>query len=197
MILDNREQTFHRLKGLFERNRHHEPVLKMVRFLAQDPWFSRAVCPDSDAVTVSEEFVFPLVLQALAAVRGGMKWPPPPMDEMTVDRLAGIPRFARALIASGLVTPDADGLLDLSGIGAGIALAAAWNHPRWQRERRKEKMKKLKALGMKLKPGCRRAETKKIAGLTENGNATELLRPFTKKVYEHGRDQTEAEAPSD
>lgn len=137
--------------GLCRRSREVPGIRAAVRFLAADPWFARAVCPGSDAVTVAEAFVFPLVVQALVAVRANLRWPPPPMGDDAIERLTGVPRLGRALDAAGVCPRDADGLYDLTPID----LLLPFDPPdkkhqlKNRQKERARRRKRLAALGLK------------------------------------------------
>ena len=88
------------------------PVRAVVRYLATDPGFVRAVAPESDAVKIDEQFVWPIVVQSLCVLRSGMAWPPEPVTAATIDGLTGVPSFAVALAHANLVATEG-GMYDL------------------------------------------------------------------------------------
>jgi hypothetical protein len=86
----------------------------VVEDLAHNPWFIRKVSPDATSLNV--EFVWPIVIQAVCAVRVALHWPPPPMNDDSIEKLSGIPEFGRALDRAGVCKRDDDGIYDLSGL---------------------------------------------------------------------------------
>ena len=104
------------LLGFYRRAKEVPELKAITRFLAADPWFVRSVCPGSDAITCNEAFVYPLVLQSVVVLRGVLRWPPPPMNDDSIERLCGVPQFGRALEAAGVCKRDEDGLYDITPI---------------------------------------------------------------------------------
>lgn len=150
--MDRSDQWYPRfLQKVFRENRGRDEVKRIVRFLATDPWFVRAV--GSDGLAVNEAFVFPLVLQALVTLRAAVRWPPPPMNDDSIERLTGVPQFGRALDAAGVVKRDTDGLYDLIP----VETLLPWRpdparRARKQRHRDRKREAKLKSLGYLFRP---------------------------------------------
>ncbi len=125
--------------GLFRRHRENPIIQTLVRFLASDPWFVRAVCPGSDAIRINEVFVYPLAMSALTSLRGAVRWPPPPMNDDSIERISGVPQLGRALDHAGVCKRDEDGLYDLTPIDRILP----FNTPRRERRRKEGRYRKM------------------------------------------------------
>lgn len=161
------------LLGFYRRAKEVPELKAITRFLAADPWFVRSVCPGSDAITCNEAFVYPLVLQSVVVLRGVLRWPPPPMNDDSIERLCGVPQFGRALEAAGVCKRDEDGLYDLIPIDR-ILPARPVSHKGVKKQNRREGIARLKRLGhsgvVPANP-LRHWITDTIKELTEKNNA--------------------------